>query len=243
MAQKKSGKVTWSTAQGWEVRAVQSGRDGRRAAAEVPDPFVARLTTASRWEVDQTLVATPKARRGEGVPDPLIIDVEGNPGEVYVVMTRYASGAIRFHMPTEPARRRARQGLRKIHRFSIPVPAAPLDVESARRGLISTAIKTVVLKIAGKIADFAIAKLALLWETATWKLKKQHEGWLSVTAEGLSGGTNLQAEDVQLLRATECLHLDWRPARHGRARIGQPADQTNPDVPPGAGGPVHPASA
>ena len=203
MAQKKSGKVTWSTSQGWEVRALNSGRDGRRAAAGAPDPFVARLTTASRWEVDQTLEATPKARRGEAAPDPLIIDVEGNPGELYVVMTRYASGAIRFHMPTEPARRRARQGLRKIHRFSIPVPAAPLDIESGRRGLISTAIKTVVLKIAGKIADFAIAKLALLWETATWKLKKQHEGWLSVSAEGLSSGSSLQAADVQSLRAAD----------------------------------------
>jgi hypothetical protein len=31
---------------------------------------LARLTTASRWEVDQTLVATPNARRSEAVTAP-----------------------------------------------------------------------------------------------------------------------------------------------------------------------------
>ena len=203
MARRKSGKVTWSTAEGWDVQPASPVHVGRRAAAPVPDPFVARLTTTSRWEVDQTLVATPKARRGEAVPAPLVLDVEGNAGEVYVVMTRYASGAIRFHMPTEPAQRGTRRGMRRIHRFSIPVPAAPLIEEGGRRGVISTAIKTVVLKIAGKIADFALAKLALLWETAAWKLKKQHEGWVLVAPEGLTAGSSLPAADVQSLRTSD----------------------------------------
>ena len=119
MAQKTSGKVTWSTTQGWEVHAASPVRLGRRAAAEAVDPFVDRLTTASRWEVDQTLVATPKARRGEAAPDPLTLDVGAAPNEVYVVMPRYASGAIRFHIPTEPARRGTRRAARRIHRFSI----------------------------------------------------------------------------------------------------------------------------
>ena len=203
MAQKKSGKVTWSTAEGWDVRAAGPVRAGRRAAAEAPDPFVAHLTATSRWEVEQTLVATPKARRGEAAPAPLTLDVEGRPDETYVVMTRYASGAIRFHMPTEPARRGIRRGARRIYRFLIPVPAAPLADADGRRGFISAAIKTVVLKIAGKIADFALSKLALLWETATWKLKKQREGWLSVTAAGLGEEQNLPAADLQTLSASE----------------------------------------
>ena len=52
MAQKKSGKVTWSTAEGWDVRAAGPVRAGRRAGAEAPDPFVAHLTATSRWEVE-----------------------------------------------------------------------------------------------------------------------------------------------------------------------------------------------
>ena len=106
-------------------------------------------------------------------------------------------------MPTEPARRGLRRGARRIYRFSIPVPAAPLVDTDGRRGFISAAIKTVVLKIAGKIADFALSKLALLWETATWKLKKQREGWLSVTPEGLGGEQDLPAADLQTLSASE----------------------------------------
>lgn len=176
---------------------------GRRAAAEAPDPFVAHLTATRRWEVEQTLVATPKARRGEAAPAPLTLDVEGDHDEAYVLMTRYASGAIRFHMPTEPARRGTGRRARRIYRFSIPVPAAPLIDEGGRRGFISAAIKTVVLKIAGKIADFALSKLALLWETAAWKLKKQREGWLSVTADGLGGEQGLPAADLQTLSASD----------------------------------------
>ena len=167
MAHKKSGTVSWSTTEGWDVRATEQARGGRRAAGEVPDPFVANLTATKRWEVEQTLTATPKARRGEAAPAPLTLDVEGAPDDAYIVMTRYASGAIRFHMPTEPARRGIRRGGKRIYRFSIPVPAAPIAEAGGRRGFISAAIKDVVLKVAGKMADFALSKLALLWETAT----------------------------------------------------------------------------
>ena len=105
MATMKSGKVTWATAEGWDVRATEQTRGGRRAATEIPDPFLANLTATKRWEVEQTLTARPKARRGETAPAPLTLDVEGEADDVYIVMTRYASGAIRFHMPNEPARR------------------------------------------------------------------------------------------------------------------------------------------
>ena len=203
MAHKKSGTVSWSTTEGWDVRATEQDRGGRRAAGEVPDPFVANLTATKRWEVEQTLTATPKARRGEAAPAPLTLDVEGAPDDAYIVMTRYASGAIRFHMPTEPARRGIRRGGKRIYRFSIPVPAAPIAEAGGRRGFISAAIKAVVLKVTGKIADFALSKLALLWETATWKLKKQREGWLSITADSLGGESGLPAADLQTLSASE----------------------------------------
>jgi hypothetical protein len=149
------------------------------------------------------MILAPKARRGEAAPAPLTLDVEGSPDEAYVVMTRYASGAIRFHMPTELARRGMRRSARRTYRFLIPVPAAPVADADARRGLISGALKTVILKIAGKIADFALSKLALLWETATWKLKRQREGWLSVTAAGLGEEPNLPVADLRTLSTFE----------------------------------------
>ena len=202
MASTQSGKVSWSTSEGWDVRAAEPARGRRRGVTEAPDPFLANLTATKRWEVEQTLTATPRARRGEAVSTPLTLDVEGGPDDVYIVMTRYASDAIRFHMPSEPARRGRRRNARILYRFSIPVPAAPLAEPGGRRGFISAAIKTVVLKVAGKIADYALAKLALLWETTTWKHKGRKEGWFSVTADGLAGQQLLPAADLSTLSTT-----------------------------------------
>lgn len=202
MANKKSGSVSWAASKEWEVRAAEPARGGRRGVTEAPDPFLANLTATKRWHVEQTLTATPKARRGEATPTPLTLDAEGGPDDVYIVMTRYASGAIRFHMPTEPPRRGRRRSARTVYRFSIPVPAAPLAEPGGRRGFISAAIKAVVLKVAGKLADYALAKLALLWESATWKQKGRREGWLSVTADGLAGQQMLPAADLASLSAT-----------------------------------------
>ncbi|MBK9999252.1 MAG: hypothetical protein IPO99_19485 [Nitrospira sp.] len=81
---------------------------------------------------------------------------------------------------TELARRGIRRGGKRIYRFSILVPGRALSPEvKIRRGLTRAAIKAVVLKVAGKIADFALSKLALLGETATWKLKNNEKRWLS----------------------------------------------------------------
>ena len=99
MAHKKSGTVSWSTTEGWDVRATEQARGGRRAAGEVPDPFVANLTATKRWEVEQTLTATPKARRGEAAPAPLTLDVEGAPDDAYIVMTL---SLIHISEPTRP---------------------------------------------------------------------------------------------------------------------------------------------
>ncbi len=199
MARTQAGKVNWSATEGWEVHTEAGTRRGRRAAAGAGDPFVAGLTATHRWEVEETLTATPKVRRGEAAAAPLTLDVEGGPDDVFVVMTRYASGAIRFHVPTESPRRGARRGATKVYRFQIPVPPAPIEEAPGRRGIISRAIKAVVLKIAGKVVDFALAKLALLWESAAWKLKGRREGWLSVTADGLLGEKGLPPADLSTL--------------------------------------------
>lgn len=199
MAMKKRGKVSWAT-EGWDVQSEGTARGARRGAG-AEDPFVAKLAATKRWEVEQSLTATPKVRRGEAAPAPLTLDVAGGADEVYVVMTRYASGAIRFHFPTEPARRGMRRGGRRIHRFSIPVPVQTGSGDG-RRGLISSAIKAVVLKIAGKIADLVLPKLAYLWETATWKLAGRREGWLSVTPGGFGSKEALPPADLSTLSAS-----------------------------------------
>lgn len=200
MAMKKRGKVSWAT-EGWDVQTEGTVRGPRRGAA-VEDPFAAKLAATNRWEVEQTLTATPKLRRGEAAPTPLTLDVEGRADEVYVVMTRYASGAIRFHFPSEPARRGTRRGGRVVHHFSIPVPAQT-DAGTGRRGFISAAIKTVVLKIAGAVADFVLPKLAYLWETAAWKIAGRREGWLSVDSAGLGSKEVLPAADLSTLSTSD----------------------------------------
>ena len=85
-------------------------------------------------------------------------------------------------------------------RESAPRIRLTLGANSTYAG--STTIKAVVLKIAGKIADLVLPKLAYLWETATWKLAGRREGWLSVTPGGFGSKEALPPADLSTLSAS-----------------------------------------
>ena len=56
---------------------------------------------------------------------------------------------------------------------------------SGRRGIVGSALKGVLVKVGkaaiNKVIGIALPKLALAWETRTWKEKGLSEGWFHVT--------------------------------------------------------------
>ena len=110
-------------------------------------------------------------------------------GEAAVMAIRYPSGALTFHMPVESTRRGA--GKTGEVRFSVNIRST--DVETGRRGVISQAVKAVLVKVGKVVVDkavsFVLPKLAAAFESSAWSKKGLKEGWLKVTRDSLAKGT------------------------------------------------------
>ena len=200
---------------GWTTRGVVT-RGARVAVDGLPSAFV---PVGARTE--EVVVVPPAPARGApSAPGPLDLSVDLGPGEAAVLAVRHPSGALTFHPPRETTRR-ARSGPGDA-RFIVPVrPAAPPD-GAATRGIVSAALKVVVVKVAdeviGSLVDhatgFVLSKLAVGFETLVWKKKGLAEGWLKVTkgtlaARALKTGVPSSAERSLLL-----LHGTFSNAAH-----------------------------
>jgi CHAT domain-containing protein len=121
------------------------------------------------------------------MPGPLDMSCDLAPGETAVLVLRYPSGALTFHAPQESTRRSRGGGGQA--RFVVPVRSAR---SSTSRGLVSAAIKAVLVKVAKAVGDklvsLALPRLARAFETATWKSKGLEERWLRVTKQTLAAG-------------------------------------------------------
>ncbi len=128
---------------------------------------------------------------------PLTFEYEPTDRQTHVVIARHASDAVSFAVgdilgtgmrgarkrraakSTDKKRSSSPQG---VLRFRITTQSSA--TATGRRGPVSKVIKFVVVKImkkaADKVADFAIEKLASLWETRTWKKKKIVRGFQQV---------------------------------------------------------------
>lgn len=184
--------VIWHNSDQWDVSTVPTSpasRRGRRSAipaqptgADVPSEFLARGVT-----VTDVIDATPKAtRRGDevslvDVSVPIVAD------ERYVLAIRHPSGALTFHAgDQEVARRGVRAAAATAIRFRVTVSdGAPAG---QRRGVVSNAIKLVVLKVTEKIADAVVERLVAAWEPRAWKKNGLAEGWFRVSAATLKSG-------------------------------------------------------
>src|SRR6266850_4919720 len=137
-----------------------------------------KFLTSESW-VDDEIVVTPAAstRAAGDAPGPLDISCNLAAGEAAVLVLRHPSGALTFHAPQESTRR-SRAGPGQA-RFIVPVRSAR---SSTARGFVSTAIKAVLVKVAGAIANQAVSlalpRLARAFETATWEKKGLQEQWL-----------------------------------------------------------------
>ena len=185
-------KIQWSDTP--ELVISESGssdrRRGRRRGAandSYLDVIPRAFLQSSRVSVERSLIISPREqlqnRRSENLPL-VSLDVQSTPDEAPLLVLRHPSGAITFHESTIASERRGRAA---AVNFEFRVPLRQSQAETIRRGLISQAVKAVVLKVAKPIADgvvsFLLPKLVRAWENSTWKQKKLSEGWFQIVPQ------------------------------------------------------------
>jgi hypothetical protein len=170
----------------WSVQKAASG-PGRRGSTTPGAGFpAAYLTEESSIAEEFTAQPSAAARRQAAPTGALDFSYQLADGESAVLAIRHPSGALTFHLPVESTRRGA--GKQGQVRFVVNVWST--DTETGRRGLISKAVKAVLIKVGRAVLDkavgFVLPALAQVFEKAVWNKKGLHEGWLQVTRDGLS---------------------------------------------------------
>src|ERR1051325_2982317 len=191
-------RVTWTGNGRLNIREISTPREAQRRGVAIepviPDRFLQSPNVAVEKTLEISLEPEMSAlRRSEALPV-IALQVQTTGDEAALVVLRHPSGAITFHpsVSSAPARRSA-AGAGSVHHFHIPVRQA--QTPEGRRNIVTKAIKAVVLKVAkpviDKVVDFALPKLAHLWEQHTWSKHNMPTGWLRViAAEG--GAVQLQ---------------------------------------------------
>jgi hypothetical protein len=168
----------------WKITRTPRGRARRGGGAPGPATVPDQFLHASGVSVADAFEATPPvvgARRAAGPPE-LVIDVDLKPGEAGVLAIRHPSGALTFHVGAPPVGRGRAKRLSSL-RFQVPVRR--VGSATGRRGIVGSALKGLVVKVSkaavNKVIGIALPKLALAWETRTWKEEGLSEGWFHVT--------------------------------------------------------------
>jgi CHAT domain-containing protein len=150
----------------------------------------------------------PAVRWAGAAPGALDISIDVAPGEAAVLAVRHPSGALTFHAPRETTSR-TRGGPAEV-RFIVPIRATGPSDTPASRGIVSKAVKAIVVKVADRVVDaavgFVLSKLALAFETTVWKRKGLKEGWLKVTKEGLASGRLVAGKPSSTERSLLLIH-------------------------------------
>ncbi len=177
-------------ARDWSIQRTTVSRGGARRSPTSVSSFPAEFLTAESV-VAEEFIAQPSAggRRGAAPMGALDFSYDLADGETAVLAIRHPSGALTFHMPVESTRRGA--GKTGTVRFSVNIRST--DVETGRRGVISQAVKAVLIKVGKVVVDkavsFVLPKLAAAFESSAWSKKGLEEGWLKVTRDSLAQGT------------------------------------------------------
>src|SRR5687768_5137893 len=179
----------------------------RGAAAAVPGVPSWALTEAK--DIDEFVVQPAPAVRGAAAtPGTLDLSYDLAPGESAVLALRHPSGALTFHAPRTT--NRTRGGPVQV-RFIAPVRLnGSMTDGGTTRGFVTKVVKAIVIKFTdaavGAAAKLLIPKLALAFETATWKRKGLQEGWLTVTSETLASGRLAPGKPTSTERSLLLLH-------------------------------------
>jgi len=171
---------------GWVLRRVSGARGSRRRGAEASLPVPPEYLQSDGVRVEEVLEASPPPGAGRRTAPPdLVLDVPLGPGEAGLLAVRHPSGALTFHPSTEHLARAGRRGGTGASTARFRVPVRRVSEETGRRGLLSKAVKVVVLKIAKAAVDHAVSlalpKLVAMWEKRVWSKRDLEEGWFQVT--------------------------------------------------------------
>lgn len=173
----------------WLIQTIAVSRGGRRGSAAPSSSLPSKFLT-DESVVAQEFIATPNvaARRGAVPNAALDFSYELGEGESAILALRHPSGALTFHLPVESMRR----GAAKLGEVRFSVTVNSVDVETGRRGIVSKAIKAVLIKVGkvfvDKAVSFVLPKLAAAFEKAAWEKRHLQEGWLKVTKDTLATG-------------------------------------------------------
>jgi hypothetical protein len=172
----------------WSSQEAVASR-GARSADVVPSDFPRAFLTEDS-EVAQEFTAQPKPpTRGQAGPaGPLDFSCDLAPDEAAILAIRHPSGALTFHLPVQTSSR----GFRQPNQVRFVVNVRSADVDTGTRGIVSKAVKAVVIKVgkavADKVTSFLLPKLVAAFERDSWSKHGLQEGWLKVTPETLAKG-------------------------------------------------------
>jgi hypothetical protein len=168
----------------------------RSADAAPPSDFPRDFLTNDSEVVEEfTAQPQPKAAtRGQADPagpvGPLDFSCDLAPNEAAILAIRHPSGTLTFHLPV-PAQSTSR-GLRQPNQARFVVNVRSADVDTGTRGVVTKAVKAIVIKVGGAIADkvtsLFLPGLVAAFEKDSWSKKGLREGWLKVTPGTLSSG-------------------------------------------------------
>jgi hypothetical protein len=173
----------------WSTQQAVISRGARSADAVPPSDFPRSFLTEDS-EVAQEFTAQPKAAtRGQAAPaGPLDFSCDLAPDEAAILAIRHPSGALTFHLPVQSSSR----GLRQPNQVRFVVNVRSADVDSGTRGIVTKAVKAVVIKVGkalgDKVTSFLLPKLVAAFEKDSWSKHGLQEGWVKVTPETLAKG-------------------------------------------------------
>jgi len=186
--------------------------DRRSAAGTVAPPrFLTRPDVASVLEIVEIKSAAPRpaAAARRDIAPPIAIEATVNDDAEYLLAIRYASGALRFVAPQEPAARRAAKTARPRARkrtLLFQAPGGWTSSAEARRSMfagLTDVIDAILLRVGEVINDVAIGPA----ERTIWRLVKRQPGLHLVSKASLAGG------------ALPPLDAPPRPGPNGRALL------------------------
>ncbi len=187
---------------GWKIRPGASR--GARGADDASLPGLPRefIVPSAHVAEEAVVEAAPPARGSEPAAETLDLSCDLKANESAVLVIRHQSGALTFHAPIR-ATTRAGSATPRV-RFQVTVR------RPATRGLVSNAVKAIVLAVdrvsADKVASFVLPRLASAVERLVWQKYGLKEGWVRVTRVGLAAKRVEPAVPASASRSLLLLH-------------------------------------
>jgi CHAT domain-containing protein len=188
---------------GWRFRRAGTRGATRDVAVDLPGLPPEFLTAESRVAEEVVLEPAPATRgREAAAAGGLDLSYDLEPGQTAVLAIRHRSGALTFHLPVQSTSRGMR-GPSQV-RFQVVLR------QTATRGVVGSAIKAIVIKVAKVAADkgvsFLLPRLAEALERALWRKRGLKEGWLKLSKDTLAAGTLEPARPISPNRSLLFIH-------------------------------------